>query len=352
MVPPICSQFLFILRGYNRYNELVFVAAIPPKSEFSRIYQFFQELLRNESRCRLSDEYPLIFDDERVRIISIDPKSENYLSGRLLARFDESRQAHLFLFEEQGIIKAGLASLVREIEIDTDRFARFCFVGSVITAPAFRQQGLQRELFHVLLNACFDSKIDFVALWSNQIDFYQKLGFSLGGLQATWLNNLSIKLTDQQIRVNSDWCRKDLFRENFFRSYDKKRLKVKRSPEEMELLFGIPQMKIFYTQDAYLLVGKGEDFPGVCHEWAGPANEVLACIQEARLVYPELRILSPGVVHDQDEAQVLEELEKNAFESRLEYLALFRCLNPNYKIEDLQPENLRFPFFIWGLDSV
>lgn len=297
-------------------------------------------------------EYPLVFEAEQSRIISIDPQSENYLSGKLLARFDADARSHILVFEEREAIKAGLTCLMRKIEVEPGVLADFCFVGSVVTAPEFRQQGLQKELFHVLMNACFDAKVDFVVLWSNQLEFYQKLGFSLGGLQASWSSETFVRLSDGSIKVNTSENPSQIYRKEFFDAFRAKRLSVFRSEDEMKILFEIPKMKAYYTERAYILVGKGEDFPLVCHEWAGPSREVLACIEKAWQEAPQLRILSPGVVHSPDEAVVVEALERNGFETRLEYLALFRCLNPHYRIEDLQPEDLKYPFFIWGLDSI
>jgi N-acetylglutamate synthase-like GNAT family acetyltransferase len=328
------------------------VFAAEQRSDFHRIQIFFDELLRSQSSCRLKDEFPIIFRDSHTPIVSIDPKSENYLSGRLLASFQADAPSHLLIVEENDQIKAGLAAVIREVEIEPDHFARFCFVGSVITHPGFRQQGLQKDLFHVLSNACFQAEIDFIVLWSNQIDFYHKLGFFLGGVQVSWSNQIPIRIAKDHIRVEVSEAFEFKWRTDFFNFFEQKRMKVRRTEEEMALLFKIPNMKIFYTDEAYALVGKGEDFQDMCHEWAGSSDHVLACLQAAWREQPDLRILSPGVLHTPEELAVIEALEKNAFESRLEYLGLLRCLSPKYRKEDFDPHQLKYSFFIWGLDSI
>jgi hypothetical protein len=120
----------------------------------------------------------------------------------------------------------------------------------------------------------------------------------------------------------------------------------------MERLWKIPKTLVARTENAYALVGKGEDFAGACHEWAGPAQEVFACFDRLRTEVPGLKILTPGYVEDPDELSVIRKLESTGFDNRLEYLGLFKSTGTRYVIEDLKPESLKLPFFIWGLDSI
>ncbi|MGA0162844.1 MAG: GNAT family N-acetyltransferase [Bdellovibrionota bacterium] len=326
--------------------------AAEKRQDFDRIHLFFDHLLRAQSGCRLKDEFPLIFGNTNTPIISINPKTENYLSGKLLASFEAGSDSQILILEENEQIKAGLCVLIREIEILPDQYAKFCFVGSVVTHPGFRQQGHQKDLFHVLSNACFQADLDFIVLWSNQLDFYHKLGFFLGGVQVSWSNQIPIKIAKDEIQVQFSDAANLAWRSDFFKFFEQKRMRSKRTEEEMSKLFRIPRMKVFYTDEAYALVGKGEDFQDICHEWAGSSEHVLACLQAAWREQPDLRILSPGVLHSPDELAVVEALEKNAFESRLEYLGLLRILSPKFKKEDFDPHQLKYPFFIWGLDSI
>lgn len=294
--------------------------------EYARTLEFFDHLLRDGSPCRLEDEYPLVFD--------------------------ASKRDQLFVLRQDGKIQAGLGTLVREIEVERNTWIKVLFIGSVVTDPDFRNRGLQRGLFHGVEEAAERHGIDALVLWSNQLEFYQKLGFNLGGLQASWKPQFRIPIGvaghDVEVR---ETCEVPLT-QVWFNAFDQKSFRVRRTFEEMKLLWEIPQMKVAYTKNAYALYGKGEDFQQVCHEWAGPGEEVLACLEALRRLNPELKILSPGVVHTNDESEVVNGLELASFESRLEYLGLFKVISDRIDKAGLSPEDLRYPFFIWGLDSI
>lgn len=330
-----------------------FVAQASESSqEFERVLGFFQEHLRSDTHCALEDEYPLVFRKEHSALLRIDPKTEEYLEGRLRGEFDSNKPAQIFYVEESGVLKAGLAVLVRELEVNPGRWAKLAFVGSVITAPQYREHGLQRDLFEVLENAAQLAGIDLICLWSNQLKFYQKLGYELGGLQATWMLRPSTQLSKDSIQVKFGSTHEIPFQEDFYASFQKKSHCVKRSLEEMEELWKIPQMKVACTEQAYALMGKGEDFQGICHEWAGPAPEVLACMDELKRQAGQLMVLMPGVVHSEEEQSVCQAFEVLGLENSLEYLGLFKSLSDQLDVKNLDPEKLYHPFFIWGLDSI
>ncbi len=305
---------------------VLFPRQITDVSEFDRALVFFQGLLRPEQQWNLADEYPLAFD--------------------------RSKPEQMFLKDINSELQAGLVTLERRIEIAQGQKAKALFVGSVVTHPNARLKGYQRELFHAVEEYAEKSEFDFLVLWSSQIQFYEKLGFRLGGLQATWGSANSQQLAHSQMKVQVGSTKTIPFTPSFFTSFEKRSFRVDRSFDEMKRLWEIPQMTVACTENAYALVGKGEDFHNICHEWAGPAEEVLNCFDALRKNDPTLRILSPGVVHTDDEATVIRSLEQSNFEPRLEYLGLFYAINPAFKLSGLDPQKLDYPFFIWGLDSI
>ncbi len=309
----------------DRYNEVVFPQPLKEEQDYDQVLQFFERLLRDDSPCRLDAEYPLAFN---------------------LANRD-----HIFVSRTKDPL-AGLASLERKIEIEPGRTMNALFVGSVVTDPKARNQGLQRQLFMALEEKAETWGIDLIVLWSNQMEFYQKLGFSLAGLQASWLGGMKGALSTIPSKVKLGSTQDVPFRREYFEAFDQKRMRVHRTQEEMKKLWNIPKMFVACTDRAYALVGKGEDFEGICHEWAGPAEEVLACFDKLREKFHQLRILSPGIIHDPEESKVISRLEENQFECRLEYLGLIKILSDQLKMEDLLPETMKCPFFIWGLDSI
>ncbi len=314
--------------------------------DFLEASRFFDELLRKDSPCRIGDEYPLVFRPENSQVLD--------LNFSVTPDFDQlsKKNGAVWVLRDVDGIQAGLASLLRRVRLHEDIELSILFVGSVVTDPRFRNQGLQRILFEKLERAASETEIDFILLWSNQLEFYRKLGFELGGLQATWSCPHADLLNKNPPPVTFGRTTEIEFREVWFKNFKKKPFIVNRSLHEMKQLWKIPEMYVACTENAYALYKKGEDFDGMCHEWAGPADEVLACFDRLREHRRDLRILSPGIVQDPDEMQIIRQLEMKAFESRLEYLGLFKILSTRFVTQDLQPETLKLPFFVWGLDSI
>lgn len=304
----------------------MFPSPVRDDLEYGRTLNFFEHLLRDGSPCRLEDEYPLVFSADR--------------------------RDQIIVLQNSGKIQAGLGTLVREIEVEKNTWIKALFVGSVVTDPEFRNRGFQRALFHAAEETAERLNVDVMVLWSNQLEFYQKLGFSLAGLQASWTTSLHAPLGVAGHRVDVRPSYEIELNEKWFSAFDQKRFRVKRSFDEMKLLWAIPQMRVAFTENAYALYGKGEDFQHVIHEWAGPGEEVLACFEAIRRLDPQVKILSPGVLHTTEEREVIHGLELAGFESRLEYLGLFKILSNRLDPAGFSPEDLRYPFFIWGLDSI
>ncbi len=295
-------------------------------ADYNAAHCFFEGLLREPDQCRLEKEYPLVFSPQRMD--------------------------QLLLLEREGDIKAGLATLPRLIQATPDLQLRALFVGSVVTNPEARRQGFQRQLFELLEERAQEDVYDLIILWSNQIEFYQKLGFVLGGLQASWFVEHKSAFGSHGHSAKVGQSSDVTLTEKHFQSFMDKRFCVKRTFEEQRLLWKIPRMKIAYTEKAYALLGKGEDFQGVCHEWAGPSGEVLDCLRALCESEESFRVLSPGVIHSADEMAVVAELEKGCVDHRLEYLGLIKVVSDRIAISGFDPESLKYPFFIWGLDSI
>jgi GNAT superfamily N-acetyltransferase len=312
-------------------------------SDFSQAVTFFDQLLRRESLCRVADEYPLVFQEDFSSVSLISEASKPVLS---------EKKGQLWVMADGGQTQAGLVTLRRQIRVEEDIEIQLLFVGSVVTDQAFRHRGLQRELFKAVEQAAREAEIDFLLLWSNQLDFYKKLGFELGGLQATWSSPHKNPLLKSPSAVQFGFTRDIPMKDSWYRAFKRKPLTVERSLLEMQKLWQIPQMMVAATENAYALYKKGEDFDGMCHEWAGPCDEVLACFDRLRAFRSDVRFLSPGHLQDPDEMKVVRLLEMAGFESRLEYLGLFKVLSSRFVMQDLQPETLKLPFFIWGLDSI
>lgn len=321
---------------------------------FDTAHQFFQSLLRNqEGDCLLEEEYPLVFDRQNAETILVE-NFEDESSKRHASKALQAKRPLLIGVEQNAQIVAGFVVLPREILSTQKQVLDFLLIGSVVTAPAARNQGIQKKLFEWIKQVGRVSDFDALLLWSNQLEFYKKLGFFLGGLQGTWSSILNKPITEdiQGVKIEGSDKSSTFYQAAWFEAFNQKKFRPIRNAAEMKKLFEIPKMKIAYTQEAYALVGKGEDFKDICHEWAGPSQEVITCLEALRRESPGIRILSPGVTDNPDEVAVLSQLERAGFEVRLEYLGLFYLLSPQIKRADLSPANLKETLFVWGLDSI
>ncbi|TVQ78258.1 MAG: GNAT family N-acetyltransferase [Bradymonadales bacterium] len=343
----------------------------PQASEGSYLVDFFDDLLRSDLEWSIREEYPLLFDsvetrsqvfqlselessepttrakepstpEERFELLSSSPKPVEKFGG----------PNQIFVVQDEGKLVAGLGVLLKEIPARIDRKLLVAFIGNVVTHPDYRNQGLQRKLFDRVDRELEQIGCDLSLLWSNQIDFYQRLGFRLGGLQVTWAPPM-IK-TESPVQHSEHWeLSKELgFRDVWYEAMKARSFVPHRTYEEAKALFQIPEMYLITHGDAYALVGKGADFEGVCHEWGGPAEDLAECFKKIQSVDKSVRILGPGVLHSESEMKAVRSLQTAGFEPRLEYLGLFRAHLDAVNLDDLQPDQLKYPFFVWGLDSI
>lgn len=322
------------------------------EQEYDRVYKFFQGLLRQGSPYQLCDEYPLVFNESTAQLYHVELDDGADLSHVSKYLQEITSDSVLLYVSQNGVMKAGLAALRRQVEYREGEWMNAFFVGSVVTHPDSRQQGLQRFLFEILAESAKQREIDALILWSNQTTFYEKLGFFLGGLQGTWSTLINKPLISNPVKVELAESKDVSFSPKWYQAFDSKPCRVRRSFEEMQKLFQIPGMKIAYTENAYALFGKAEDFQGVCHEWAGPGVEAVSCIERFRSENPLIRVLSPGVLSGEDELKVTQMFQKESWEARLEYLGLIKLTSSRLSKESFDPQNLQYPFFIWGCDSI
>jgi predicted N-acetyltransferase YhbS len=320
-------------------------------SHFQNGLDFFHRLLRSDYSWSLAEEYPLVFCPATTETFFVDHLDEALFPAGYTLPLDPSKSGFQLILTENGELVAGLAVLFRTVEWNPGVSRKMAFIGSVVTDPSHRKKGLQKKLFRILQATAMSSEVDCLMLWSNQIDFYQKIGFELGGLQASWIPTTSSSSTNPSSLPWKLACESD-FKEEWFQYSKMRKFVPQRTMNEMKSLFKIPQMFLVEEGSAFALIGKGADFEGVCHEWGGPAEDVVKCFRKIREVDTSIRFLSPGVVHSHDEMSVMRFLETSGYEMRLEYLGLFKVLHPEIKMMDLQPNRLRHPFFVWGLDSI
>jgi hypothetical protein len=156
-------------------------------------------------------------------------------------------------------------------------------IGNVLTDPADRGRGLGLACVEAAVAELTDCGAALALLWSEKSDFYARAGFGKAGRERLWdlAKARSIaaahELDVQPIR------RMDLG--SMEALYAAKPVRVDRPAGSLGLLCAAPATQVAVARRrangelvGYAVVGRGDDFPGVVHEWAGSPEAVLACV--------------------------------------------------------------------------
>ncbi len=158
-------------------------------------------------------------------------------------------------------------------------------IGSVVTDPSHRNQGLSRQVLEDCLKSATARGCDFAILWTNLFDFYRKLGFELGGteISLTIPENFKVAENHELRFVASN--RVDA--EAILKLYSQHTTGGVRTADEIRRFLSIPNSRVYTAWDkenrlqAYLVEGKGADLDGYIHEWGGGVSKILPLIQFA-----------------------------------------------------------------------
>lgn len=213
------------------------------------------------------------------------------------------------------------------------------FIGSVHTLARYRNKGLSKRCFRYTFKELEKEEFDCAILWSDQVSFYQKLGFSLFGLQKTLsdippLHALLKPARCEEIRFFTtselESGERERVSSDILRLYQQHACTVERAQHEISKLLLIPNMKIGIvcennTAVAYAVFEKGIDFPHTIHEWSGDTDAVLRiAAQFQKTPCPqELKILCAPFKDD-----ISKRLETLAATVSLEYLGHIKLIQP------------------------
>lgn len=226
-------------------------------------------------------------------------------------------------------------------------------LGNVATDPAYRNQGVMRSLFAIIVEKAHSQKLDALVLWSDLDQFYQKLGFTAFGTEFRWIfarmafsqaqNSARFAVEDKRL-----WDRKRC--EVLLNLRQTTRLSLRRSGEEFAVLLRIPDLILLTgfvegSLQAYCLLGKGADLVGVIHEWG--AAEPLLLLEMIGAVFERTRLETLMLLAPPDlDPAWRQSLGKQGESESVHKMALGKIL-PGSKLRDLTKS-----CFIWGLDSI
>jgi hypothetical protein len=159
-------------------------------------------------------------------------------------------------------------------------------IGLVYTEPECRGRGFARACIDSCVEELGRRGVPLAVLWSDKRDFYRRLRFHAAGRETLYgvdsgLCHRARVGTRQPIGL-------DLAKPRDFDAleslYAAKPVGARRPPGALAGLAAAPDTQLVVARRrggpvAYAALGRGDDFPGVVHEWAGNPEGVLACLE-------------------------------------------------------------------------
>lgn len=224
----------------------------PQIHEFNQVVDFLNFQLREKSTWSISSEYPTALTSHNIHNMSIILDDEKIISHAVLKT--------LIIKTPLTILKVGA-------------------IGSVVTDPAFRNQGLTRKNIENCLHLANEQECDLAVLWTDQFDLYRKFGFELAGFDFSYIME---DLELSKIKVNSAKNNNIKFLHNakvdpdaLLKLYSQHTVHALRNIEDFRHFLKIPNSNLYtaWSNDnkllAYAAEGKGLDLLNYVHEWGG-----------------------------------------------------------------------------------
>lgn len=230
----------------------------PRADEYAGVLNFFTENLRKDKGWTLADEYPLALNTSNIDNVRIIEKDGRYLSGSVVKTTLVKSPAGLF---------------------------KVAGIGSVVTDPSHRNQGLSRRVLDSCLESARAAACDIAILWTDLHDFYRKLGFELAGTE------VSLRIPENFDPGPSNLKFMNSIRiaaEPILRLYGQHTCGTLRSLEDLRKSLLIPNTRVYTAWDeagqmqAYAIEGKGADLTGYVHEWGGAVSKLLPLFAHIR----------------------------------------------------------------------
>ncbi len=327
------------------------VSIVAPQN-FEATLNWLDDRLRRGLRGRLEAEFPrsLAKDAPRVHCVV---KREGHPVAHAMGFSLDARSA------AGCTIRLGLISLV-------------------YTEPAERGAGLASQCVEACVELLRERGRSIAMLWSDRPSFYERLGFAPCGIERTFFvppdttrrapftGTRSSELTYGP-PCPDDWVA-------LAELYDAKPTRADRAPCWLPRYTAAPDTWTVVARRgeraaAYAVLGRGDDFAGVIHEWAGDVGALLGCIQILATANGGAYLLAGPC-----EEPLTQCLLEHGHEAAWGAFSLARVLSTKGLTDDLgeeialgppaeilrdlfgAPEQKsappRFPLYLWGFDSI
>ena len=228
------------------------IARSPEPVELNKVVDFLNKNLRLNVAWPITKEYPTAFTSANLHNMSIitDESADRILSHAVLKPF--------ICKTPNAVFKIGA-------------------IGSVVTDPSARHQGLSKKNLENCIAKANDQECDFMMLWSDQYDFYRKFGFELAGFEHAFTISKAPPIVNKDLKFIKS-TRIDPAA--LLKLYNQHTVNSVRTLEEIHQYLNIPNSNVFtlWTPQnqlvAYAVEGKGIDLQNYIHEWGGSVPDV------------------------------------------------------------------------------
>lgn len=230
----------------------------PETHEWPQVVDFLNVNLRQNKSWTITSEYPTALSANNIHNMSIITEDEKIISHAVLKTF--------VVKTPHAIFKVGA-------------------IGSVITAPDHRQKGHSRKNIENCIALAQKQECDLVILWTDQFDFYRKLGFELAGFDYSYIYENPGTIQNKKLRFVSG---NNVDPNALQKLYSQHTVHAVRSTEDFRNFLKIPNSNVFTAWDqnnqlvGYAVEGKGLDLINYIHEWAGQVDALLDLFQYIR----------------------------------------------------------------------
>lgn len=247
----------------------------PSPSEMPQVVDFLTQQLRHGQSWNIASEYPLVFNESNRENIKALFKGDEII-------------AHAAI--KYHIIKNAVGLF------------KVAAIGSVVTAPAYRNQGHSQKLLEHCVSTATQDGADIAILWTDLFDFYRKLDFELAGFETSATLDKPLEAPSLGLQF-LDSTKVDPAA--LLTLYSQHTVGSIRTPEEIKKFLSIPNTRVFtaWSPDqrlkAYLVEGKGADLKGYIHEWGGGVSEIISLLSFAqKKIAGPLTIIMPRSAHN------------------------------------------------------
>lgn len=244
----------------------------PHNNELLDVITFLDTHMRKDQAWSMREEFPLAFSAQNINNIRIIKNEQNILS--------------------HAVVKPILMKTPYSI-------LNVCTIGSVLTDPNMRQQGLSSQVIEDCIAQAHALKGDILVLWTDMFDFYKNFGFEMAGTEISLIINQKFKpvkpRTDLKI-INSP----KIDPAALLRLFNLHSITSHRTAEDIKKFLQIPNARVYTAwnksgqMEAYAIEGKGVDLQGYVHEWGGNTSALLELFQHIQTTQnKEIIVITP-----------------------------------------------------------